>query len=254
MGFTNTDEIIIDDVSYRANTVLNISGVETTNNFSVDNLDITGVLDSPDLKEHEILSGKYDFAEIEVFTTSLTDTTQKTIQRRGWLGEITLRGTQFVAEIRGLTQKLQCSIGDLYGPTCRATFGDNRCKAKLADYTFKGTVDVVSGRQMFTATGYHMNQEAGYFTGGKIVWLTGANAGLSMEIKEFENRRFILVMNMPHPIKESDTFNAVAGCDKAFTTCCNKFKNAVNFRGEPHVPGVDIMLATPFTTNNLNRS
>ena len=26
-------------------------------------------------------------------------------------------------------------------------------------------------------------------------------------------------------------------CDKNFITCCNKFNNAVNFRGEPFIPG-----------------
>lgn len=25
-------------------------------------------------------------------------------------------------------------------------------------------------------------------------------------------------------------------CDKSFTMCCNKFKNAINFRGEPFIP------------------
>jgi hypothetical protein len=31
------------------------------------------------------------------------------------------------------------------------------------------------------------------------------------------------------------------GCDKQFATCVNRFKNALNFRGEPHVPGGDLL-------------
>jgi hypothetical protein len=27
-------------------------------------------------------------------------------------------------------------------------------------------------------------------------------------------------------------------CDKTFTMCCNKFKNAINFRGEPFIPTI----------------
>jgi hypothetical protein len=31
------------------------------------------------------------------------------------------------------------------------------------------------------------------------------------------------------------------GCDKRLVTCSQRFANAVNFRGEPHVPGGDIL-------------
>jgi uncharacterized phage protein (TIGR02218 family) len=46
-----------------------------------------------------------------------------------------------------------------------------------------------------------------------------------------------------------DTFNAIAGCDKTIGNCAGKFGNAVNFRGEPYVPGMDKMLATASTQN-----
>jgi uncharacterized phage protein (TIGR02218 family) len=46
-----------------------------------------------------------------------------------------------------------------------------------------------------------------------------------------------------------NSFSLVAGCDKSFTTCAEKFNNAINFRGEPHVPGIDKMLETAGTKN-----
>jgi len=33
-----------------------------------------------------------------------------------------------------------------------------------------------------------------------------------------------------------------------------KFNNAVNFRGEPHAPGMDKMLATAATANDLQQA
>ena len=48
-----------------------------------------------------------------------------------------------------------------------------------------------------------------------------------------------------------DTYNAIAGCDKTIGTCASRFSNAVNFRGEPYVPGMDKMLATSATSNDL---
>ena len=50
-----------------------------------------------------------------------------------------------------------------------------------------------------------------------------------------------------------DTFNAIAGCDKTIGTCVAKFNNAVNFRGEPYVPGMDKMLSTAATANDLQQ-
>lgn len=36
-----------------------------------------------------------------------------------------------------------------------------------------------------------------------------------------------------------------AGCDKSFATCGARFGNRLNFRGFPHMPGVDAVLAGP---------
>ena len=35
------------------------------------------------------------------------------------------------------------------------------------------------------------------------------------------------------------------GCDKRFETCVSRFANAINFRGEPHLPGNDLLTRYP---------
>jgi hypothetical protein len=35
------------------------------------------------------------------------------------------------------------------------------------------------------------------------------------------------------------------GCDKAFTTCRLRFSNSENFRGEPYLPGMDLLTRYP---------
>jgi len=35
------------------------------------------------------------------------------------------------------------------------------------------------------------------------------------------------------------------GCDKSFATCVSRFGNAENFRGEPHLPGNDLLTRYP---------
>ncbi|GAA3695289.1 hypothetical protein GCM10022268_02460 [Sphingomonas cynarae] len=35
------------------------------------------------------------------------------------------------------------------------------------------------------------------------------------------------------------------GCDKSLATCATRFGNAANFRGEPHLPGIDLLTRWP---------
>lgn len=254
MGFTDhTSDITFNSQLYKAATGFAPTSIETQDQFSVDNLDVAGILDSSAITEADIMAGKYDFAEILIFMVNVTDLTQGSIiHRRGWLGEVSLRNGQFIAEVRGLAQKLQQNIGELFSPTCRAVLGDSRCKVALAGFTASGSVSTVTSRQVFISNA--MTQAAGYFSGGEVQWLTGANAGRRMEVKEFSNKQFTLVLPMPNAITAGDTFNAIAGCDKTFTTCYSKFSNAVNFRGEPSVPGMDKMLSTAATSNDLQRA
>jgi uncharacterized phage protein (TIGR02218 family) len=46
-----------------------------------------------------------------------------------------------------------------------------------------------------------------------------------------------------HAIAPGDSFTITAGCDKQRGTCKAKFANALNFRGFPHMPGPDYVLA-----------
>lgn len=87
----------------------------------------------------------------------------------------------------------------------------------------------------------------GYFSFGKVTFVSGDNAGLSMEVKEFRAKRFALALPMPYAISPGDTYTAVMGCDKRFFTCASVFANGINFQGEPHVPGMDKALETAGT-------
>lgn len=84
----------------------------------------------------------------------------------------------------------------------------------------------------------------GYFDGGLCTWLTGNNAGYKMDIKnyDFATGAFILFEPMPSDIQSGDTATITVGCDKTVDTCRDTFGNIVNFRGHPHIPGVQKLI------------
>ena len=106
----------------------------------------------------------------------------------------------------------------------------------------------VTGASMFTADGLDAYATA-LFSAGRLVWSSGANAGLAVEIKEHRvvlgHARLSLWQAMAEPIAPGDGFTVSAGCDKRFATCRDRFANGDNFRGFPHIPGNDFLLSSP---------
>lgn len=229
---------------YSASTGHVPSNIKTTSSLSVDNLEIQSVLDSSTITESDIHAGLWDFADVEIMLVnymSLAD--GHMMLRKGWLGNVSSGRHNFIAELRGMTQPLQQSIGRVFSPSCDAELGDALCtvSAAGAPNLVSGTVTTATNNRQFTDTS--LVQASGFFTGGVVTFLTGANAGYAMEIKSFAAGVVILQQYMGGAIAIGDTFTIRAGCDKLLATCKTKFNNVVNFRGFPHVPGQDMLIS-----------
>ncbi len=247
MGFTDFEkDLVISSVTYQSISGFVGSAVSTSSDLAVDNMDLEGMLRSDAIKEQDIMAGIYDYAEIEIFQVNYNDVSQGVANlKRGRLGEVQVKGQNFVVEVRGLTQSLSQEIGEYYSPACRANLGDTRCKVNLTPHTKTGSVTGITSTQQFLDTA--RTEAIGYFNFGKITFTSGLNNGLSVEVKEYSPGKITLVMPMPYTIAVGNTYTIIAGCDKTLVTCKNTFSNVVNFRGEPHVPGSDRMLQTAGT-------
>lgn len=255
LGFTNHDrDLLFESITYKASTGFTPSAIVSSGSLAVDNMDVEGMLSAGAITESDILAGKYDFAELEVFQVNHRDLSQGALKlRRGWIGEITLHKQQFIAEVRGLTQRLSQTIGELYSPSCRASLGDSRCKVTLAAHTVTGSVSSAVSGMEFRDTA--RSEDSGIFNTGIVTFTSGANNGLSMEVKEYNysaatGGHMVLALPMPFAIAPGDAYNMVKGCDKTLTTCHARYANVVNFRGEPSVPGFDRVLETAGTRSN----
>ncbi len=251
-AFTDHDrDITVSGVTYQAETGFTKSATRATLGLQVDNLEVQGVLDAASITVDDIRAGFWDYAVVEILECNWADTSMGTLSKgKGKLGRVRDGRSSFVAELRGLSQHLQQPIGRLYMPACDADLGDSRCGVDLngsPGLTVTGTVTSVSSKRVFTDSG--RAEASGYFDGGKITWLTGNNAGLSMEVKTYmlggspDLSTIALQLPMPFTIQAGDTYSMHAGCDKTFATCGSKFSNTVNFQGFPHLPGLDRLVS-----------
>jgi hypothetical protein len=83
---------------------------------------------------------------------------------------------------------------------------------------------------------------------GKLTWTSGANTGATMEVKTVSSSGISLVLPMSNNISIGDSFYVSSGCDKNFnsTTGCSHYNNRINFRGYPHIPGIDKIMEYPY--------
>lgn len=246
-GFTTHDQnLTVNGTTFKADGALTPSAIENRAGLAVDNLEITGILDSVDISDADINAGLYDFARIDVYACNWADLTQGSVQlRRGWLGQVTQGDSYYIAELRGLHDLLQRPIGDYYTPECRFDLGDAHCCVNLAAQTVTGTITSVTDNATFSDSA--QSPASDVFAYGKLTWTTGANKGLCMEIKSWDAtaQLFTLWLPMPNTLQIGDAYNVTPGCDKRFSTCKNTFSNGANFGGFPFVPGVGNILKYP---------
>lgn len=251
VGFTDHDvDLAFDGVTFRAGTGLSASEATSRFGLAVDGAEIAGALSDDSLSEHDLAGGRCDAATIETWLVDVTDVGLRVLTARGSLGEVRREGAAFGAELRGLADALAQESGRLYTARCGADLGDTRCRVDLASPVFRGSgaVVTVDGMSQFTASGLAGFAD-GWFSAGKLVWSSGANTGLAMEVKIHRNAggvvRLVLWQAMADAILPGDGFVVTAGCDKQFSTCRNRFGNSGNFRGFPHIPGNDFVLSYP---------
>jgi uncharacterized phage protein (TIGR02218 family) len=229
--------IICEGFLYSSRSGFNSTALASSADLAIDNIDIEGIIDSDYITKDDVLAGLYDGAMLEVFVVNYQDPSiGKIILSKGIMGEVKLHNHKFIVEVRGISQKATAIIGELYSANCRAKLGDTRCKIDINKYAHEGKVTTIMNNNSF-ADDKIAKYPDGYFNYGTVRFLTGDYAGNSLEVRMHNGKVISVLGILPPQIKPGDQYKVVAGCDKTFASCCNKYYNALNFRGEPHVPG-----------------
>ena len=243
---THDTPIAVGGETYEPMAGVDATAVRQEAGAGVDNLDVVGLIRSDRITEEDLLAGLFDGATIRLFVVDWRQPGLAPLRLlKGQFGNITVQAGRYVAEIRSLGQRLGQQIGDLVSPTCRVeALGDVQCGVNLAAYRATRVVVSVKNRSDITFGGDW--NPSGWYSYGRVQMTSGANAGIAREVRAHTQSsgqaRVQLQEALPFDVAVGDVATLEAGCDRRLETCRDKFGNAVNFRGEPHVPGTETLL------------
>ena len=101
-GFTDHDQdLAFDGQTFRAATGMTAKAVQQTTGLSVDNTEAIGALSDVSVTEDDLLSGRFDAAEVRSWLVNWADVDQRIEQFRGNFGEVIRAGGAFRVELRG---------------------------------------------------------------------------------------------------------------------------------------------------------
>ncbi|MGG7644381.1 DUF2163 domain-containing protein [Rhodovulum sp. YNF3179] len=251
LGFTDHDrDLVFDGVTFRARSGLTASALQQTSGLAVDNAQAVGALSDASVTEDDILAGLYDGAALRIWLVNWTDPAQRQLQFRGSLGEIRRAGGRFEADLRGLAEALNRPQGGVYQRDCAAVLGDARCGFDLdtPGYSGEAVIESLEDGRVLRCTGLD-GFAARWFERGRLDVLDGDAAGAGGVVKtdrgDGARREIGLWETIRGALAAGDRVRLRPGCDKRAETCRFKFHNFENFRGFPHIPGDDWLMAYP---------
>jgi uncharacterized phage protein (TIGR02218 family) len=251
-GATDHDRaLVFDGVTYEPANGLKGATFESSAGLAPGRAAAEGAISADFIEDADLEAGMWDRAAVDVWRVDWSEPEHRIPIWSGRLSEVTRQGANFVAELVSLKADLERPIGRVYARACDAEIGDARCGIDLSAPEFRGEgeIAILTGQKSFTASGLD-GFDAGWFTGGTITWAGGANEGSAGRIVRHSGGVIELVVDPRYAIAPGDAFAVTAGCDKSFAACGAKFSNRDNFRGFPHTPGPDAVLAGPASTNS----
>lgn len=250
LGFTDHDAVLaFEGIDFRPDHGMSARALVQATGLSVDNSEAEGALSDDAITEADVLAGRWDGAEVKMWDVDWTDVAHRRLVFAGSLGEIARSSGAFRAELRGLSEPLNAAHGRVFHPRCSARLGDDKCRKTLTGDTFvaEAVIAAIENERILRFSNFS-SYEAGWFERGRLTVLDGQAQGLQGAIKNdvalpTGYRELELWQGLGIPPAVGDRVRFVAGCDKRAATCRDKFRNLVNFRGFPHLPSEDWIIA-----------
>jgi uncharacterized phage protein (TIGR02218 family) len=258
LGFTDHDQqIVFGGNLFEPKAGFQPSAMTDKRNEAVDTAEVLGFVDDERLTEQMLRSGLLANAQVDWWWVNWRDTAERHLMRRDYIGEIQQVDNRFEAELRSHHAKLNQKRGRIYQRHCDAQFGDARCgvNANSINYSSTVTVSAVQQNGQIAVSGLEARAD-NWASKGTLHWLSGAHKNDRANIAQHKRDDGVDLLSLGNSsldlIEIGDQARVIIGCDKQFSTCREKFGNALNFQGFPHIPGDDFVLRYPRPGDDLS--
>jgi uncharacterized phage protein (TIGR02218 family) len=243
IGLTDHDrDLVLGGLVHRAAPGMTPAAVVRRDGVEADTTEAAGALTGAAIGEADLLAGRWDGARVRV---RLVDWSNRAVLAElggGTIGTVELSDGAFTAELRGAAAALDLPVAEETSPLCRAELGDRRCRVAMAA---RRRVVRVLAAEGATLTLDAVEPGVNAWADGRVRWFGGANCGLESAVAMSAGAAVTLRAPPRFAVAAGTLVLVEEGCDKTMGTCAARFGNAANFRGEPFLPGIDLLTRYP---------
>ncbi|WP_086606682.1 DUF2163 domain-containing protein [Erythrobacter donghaensis] len=213
------------------------AAIRLTAELANDSAEVQGALNHDSIRESELAAGLFDEAAIAIGAVDWTSLDHHTLYT-GQIGRIEDDQTQFAAELRSSKSLLERDLVPRTSPTCRAAFCGPGCGLSAVRFTSFGVLaetDLEGNRVRIAGLDGERHVD------GHLRLLGGPQTGLVFGIIDANGEWLLLDRPLVAGTPVGTRAELRQGCDHTIATCSTRFGNAANFRGEPFLPGNDLL-------------
>ncbi len=243
LGFTAHDrDLWFDGVLHRAAPGMIPSAIRRSADFEPDSAEVQGALSHDSISATDLATGRFDGARVLIGLVDW-ESLERHVIYRGTIGTVTEEAGSFTAALESRKLELQRDPVPRTSPSCRAAFCGPGCTLSAARFSHEGGLAAFD--PAVNSVSLTIGAAPTDFIGGTLRWLDGPYAGQTMGVVALSGTALVL----DSPLDQAPPLGARAhlreGCDRTLATCANRFSNVINFQGEPHLPGNDLVTRYP---------
>ncbi|WP_095012177.1 DUF2163 domain-containing protein [Tsuneonella mangrovi] len=242
LGFTSHDrDLTFGGIRHRAAPGMLPSAIRRTAALTGDSAEMQGALAHDSISEEDLKAGLFDAAQVEAGAVDW-ETGEHAVLYSGTIGSVSQEAGTFSAELKSAKTALEVDVVPRTSPTCRAPFCGPGCGLSAPRFTHEAQVigiDTQANRVLFD------DPAPSLMAGGSVRWIEGPHVGLAMDVLDADATGLLLDSRLDPALGSGTRTVLREGCDHTLATCHARFANAVNFRGEPFLPGNDLIARYP---------
>jgi uncharacterized phage protein (TIGR02218 family) len=243
LGFTAHDrDLWFDGVLHRSAPGMIPSAIRRSADFEPDSAEVQGALSHDSISATDLAAARFDGARVLIGLVDW-ESLERHVIYRGSIGTVTEEAGSFTAALESRKLELQRDPVPRTSPSCRAAFCGPGCTLSAARFSHDGALtsfDAAANSVSLTTTVTPTN-----LIGGTLRWFDGPYAGQPMGVVALNGTALVLDTPLDQAPPLGARITVREGCDRTLETCATRFGNAINFQGEPHLPGNDLVTRYP---------